>query len=646
MTYPGNSSLPAAVKDRVLSTFEQTLTLHRQGRSEEVVSGCNLILQMDPSFLPARQLLEKSRDPSLPIDVDQLLPEESAPGLKQAREAMAAGDYARAIDLASEILSTDLFNEEARVLAEDARQKLESAPPVKETSPSFVVDEQSPTSGSRSAAPASAFGFAFEEDKPAVSFDSFSFDTPSTGTLERKLSGFGFDTPSAPDPAEPAGAGPRRLHTGEFDFATASVEMSSEDQAKIEQYLADGERAFAANDYHQAIDLWSRVFLIDVTNDDASQRIEEAKKKRREIDQQIEPLLTSGIDAFERGDTAAAHDDLTEVLRIDPQNPTAQGYLDRLGEVLPSSAPPTLRGTVPHPAVASSGYEDFPGEEPPPPPPPVAKQEARKPRIVRPVEATPKKLPMRALGVVAALVLLAVAAWVLLPRFGASQVDEAGASEGVLARATLLADAGRFDQAIALLKDIKPNDPHHDKALVMIADLQQKKASAAHVVDGVPSEEFYEERLAAGHAAFAEQDYSRAKMAFEQAMRARPLPPNAREEYEHAAQQTAKLAAAIALFGERKYEDAIANLKPLLEQDPQNQSVRRMIADAHFNLGAVALQQERTRDAVAQFDVVLQVTPGDELARRSRELALRYDNQPKDLLYRIYVRYLPLRKGQ
>ena len=29
-----------------------------------------------------------------------------------------------------------------------------------------------------------------------------------------------------------------------------------------------------------------------------------------------------------------------------------------------------------------------------------------------------------------------------------------------------------------MLQDIKPDDPQHDKALVMIADLQQKKAQA------------------------------------------------------------------------------------------------------------------------------------------------------------------------
>ncbi|MND07968.1 hypothetical protein D3C83_302920 [compost metagenome] len=49
-------------------------------------------------------------------------------------------------------------------------------------------------------------------------------------------------------------------------------------------------------------------------------------------------------------------------------------------------------------------------------------------------------------------------------------------------------------------------------------------------------------------------------------------------------------------------------------------------------------------DAIKSFDEVLKEDPNDDLARRSRELAERYRDQPRDLLYRIYVKYLPLRQ--
>ena len=53
--YPGNTSLASAVKEKVNSTFQQTLALYRQGRTDEVIAGWNLILQMDPMFDPAKR---------------------------------------------------------------------------------------------------------------------------------------------------------------------------------------------------------------------------------------------------------------------------------------------------------------------------------------------------------------------------------------------------------------------------------------------------------------------------------------------------------------------------------------------------------------------------------------------------------------
>ena len=65
-TYLGNASLSSAVKERVLSTFQQAVTLYKQGRTDEVVQGCGLILRMDPMFDPAKKLLEKARNPNAP----------------------------------------------------------------------------------------------------------------------------------------------------------------------------------------------------------------------------------------------------------------------------------------------------------------------------------------------------------------------------------------------------------------------------------------------------------------------------------------------------------------------------------------------------------------------------------------------------
>lgn len=707
MSYPGNASLAGAVKERVLSTFQQTLALYHQGRSAEVSAGCTLILQMDPSFEPARKLLDKSRDPSLPIDVDNLLPQPGKTPMQQAREAMAERDFQSVIQITTDILTDDLLNDEARILGDEAREKMEAAPFVEQftrkcdqsvasgnlasakmdlekaraldaTHPdvvrlsraiaassaaapqapatSFVVDDvpASPATG-RSAAQAADFGFSFEEEKqPDTSFAGFSFDTPSNFSFDSPApasapdpGGFSFETPSAPAPSAVG---------GEFDFATASIETSADDQKKIEQYLVDGDRAAAGGDYQQAIDLWSRIFLIDVTNDQASERIEQAKAKRREVEQKLETLLSSGVTAFDRGDTAKAHADLTEVLRLDPTNTAAQDYLDRLGETAVEGGASGRAQTFIAPSISEDRLElGFFEDEAPPEgmesplvPPSPGKTPAPKPAAAKKAApAKPKaerRLPMGLIGAILAAVVLAGGGWFVWTKFmNKPEVESAGS--GALNRASALASAGKYDQAIAVLRDIKPDDPDHDKALVMIADLQTKKSATAQTIDGMPSGEYFQKQIAAAIEAYNAHDYSAAKEAFEKATRVKPLPPEAKAQYDTALQQVGKLDAAKALFKEQKYSEALANLQLLQQQDPSNQSVQRLINDAHFNLGAQALREERTQDAIREMDEVLKVDPADELAKRSRDLAARYDGEPKDLLYTIYVKFLPLRQA-
>lgn len=722
MSYPGNASLAQPVKDRVISTFQQTLALHKQGRRDDVISGCNLMLQMDPSFEPARKLLDKTHNPSLPIDVDQLLPGGgTAAAMDQARKAMAGRDFERVLQITTEVLTDDLMNDEARVLGDEARDKLEAAPFVNQFArkcdeqlaagnlaaakadlekarsldpthpdvlrvarevvareamappaaapapasfsfdapPSFIVDDaakQPPSS--RGTAQASDFGFTFEEEKSESAgggggFANFSFDTPAAAPAS---GGFSFGSPA---PAPPAG--------GDFDFATASITTTPEDQRKIEQYLADGDRAYENGQYQEAIDVWSRIFLIDVTNDAASERIERAKGMRREIDDRAEVLLASAVTAFERNDKSRARADFAEVLRMDPNNATAREFMDRLSETpleggafgteAPYIPPPpekalnldylddegpgsfgeVLMPPAPGQARPAAGFDEEDEEEE------VAPKKAAKKEIRKAKPSAGRKLPVGAIAGVLALLILGGGGWFAWNRFMNKPEADPATAEAVFTRAATLANRGAFDEAIEILQNVQPTDPGHDRALEMIADLQKKKSSAAQMIDGKPATQFFDEKMAAAQAAYDAHDYGAAKLEWEQAMRVKPLPPEARDSYDAATQQVAKLDAAEALMKERKYADALVALQTLRDQDPANATIQRMISNAHFNLGATALQEEKLDEAIRQFDEVLKINANDELARRSRELAQRYEGQGKDLLYRIYVKYLPLR---
>jgi tetratricopeptide (TPR) repeat protein len=726
--YPGNSALSTAVKDRVLSTFQQTLALYKQGRTEEVMQGCGLILRMDPMFDPAKKLMEKARNPASPVNVDTLI---AADPMAEARAMLAARNFQKVVDITTEILTNDLMNDEARVLNEQAREKMEAAPFVDQYikkaeqaiatgdantakasldkirtldgddtaiarlegdikkiqpgtgSPSFVVD--TPATGKRGSAQASDFGFTFEEEKAAqpqsFSFDSpfstdtgtvppitppsnFSFDSPGTPTPppQPPPTSFSFDTPP-PSPSPFAGGfsfdktSPEKAPaSGEFDFTTASVETSPDDQKKVQEYLADGDAAFDGGDFQQAIDLWSRIFLIDVTNEQASERIEKAKAKRKDVESRSDSLLAAGVQAFDRGDRNGARDNFAKVLQIDPHNPTALDYIERLSGDIGTEGGAAGFAAAYIPTTPIAPQKDVFAEEPaeseaslvpPSPTPPAARRSAG---VAKPAPkptaaaAASSGLPMRAILIVVVLAVLAAGGWFARSKFMSKPSYDPSATQTTFKQATALSERGQYDAAIILLQDVKPDDPQHDKALGMIADLQAKKSQASELLNGRPTDAAYRESLANGKTAFDSHDYDAAKKAFDSAARIKPLPPDMKALYDTASQQVAKLEGAKALFNGQRYQEALTNLQSLAQQDPQNQSIKRLITDAHFNLGAVALQEERLPDAAREFDEVLKSDPTDDLAKRSKALAERYDGQPKDLLYKIYVKYLPLRK--
>ena len=179
---------------------------------------------------------------------------------------------------------------------------------------------------------ATSIHFRRRQRSAADVFANFSFDTAPPAAPPQQP-GFSFDTPAPPAQGTPSfsfDAPAGGTAAGEFDFSSASIETTPDDQKKIDQYLSDGDRSFDAGDYQGAIDLWSRIFLIDVTNEAASDRIERAKGKRRESDQKVDGVLAAGVQAFERRDAATARAKFEEVLKLDPTNASARDYMERL----------------------------------------------------------------------------------------------------------------------------------------------------------------------------------------------------------------------------------------------------------------------------------------------------------------------------
>jgi len=683
--YPGNLSLPAETKDRILTTLKQSIALQKEGRGEEAASGCEFMLRLDPQFTPAKKLLEKIKNPAAAIDLDKLIPP-TGDRLAAARQALAVRDFQKAINLSTEILTSDFANEEASRIASDARDKMEAAPfidqfirkaearlaekdrdgaraliqkaqaldkdhpeiaklearlgqpvapsleqprsgnppsPSKsipmsfdfgtDQSSSFVVDP----AAKPASPPVSDFGFTFEEEK------------------KEPASGFSFD-----NPAGGAGSAAGATSPGSFDFSTASVETTPEDQARITQYIADGDAAFEKEQYQEAIDLWSRVFLVDVTHEAASERIEKAKRKRLEIEGKVDGLMNAGIGAYDRRDFDGARRRFQEVLALDPSNYSATDYIERLDSASTSAVPALDRG---RPAPGSDPFADDFGDAAAVEGIAIPSAPSAKGRAATAGSSGEKKSSKGLVIAILALVVLGVGGFFLYSKFLGKPKIDATQTEATIREAQSMAERKQFDEAIAMLSGIEPEDPMHDRAMELIADFKNRKGQASSMIGNQTSEVAYNELLTKAKASLDSFDFVSAKKLYEEASLIKPLPPDARLNYDMASQGLARLDSAMVFFKEGNYRGAIDALEDLSRQDPKNQSIKQLLANAHFNLGKVALESENLSDAVVEFDQVLQASPADEIAKRSRDIAERYKDQRKDLLYRIYVKYLPLR---
>jgi len=672
--------------------------LYNQGRFDEVSAGCDLIMKMDSMFDPARRLAEKLRDPASTVDVESLLSglgEVDTGGgsvIDEAKAAFAERDFQRVMEICQSILASDPTNPEAQRLGSEAQEKIESEPFVAQfveqarrelasgnldgaksaIDKACSLDETHPTvlelleayaaaeSGGAAETPTFDAGAAFADpfaaptDTPAPEADfSSAFvveqpveSAPSSDATPASDFGFTFEEEQAaapaavPEPVVAAAPSDGGFGGQEFDFGGASVDVSDDDASKIQQYLTEGDEAYSGGDYQKAIDIWSKIFLIDVTNDDASKRIEQARQKRLEVDQQVEELIVAGTLAFEKQNYSEARERFEEVLRLDPSHFNANEYLQKITDLESGSGMDAFaepESAEPEPSVADL-YDDFeaPMETMAPDPMEMA--------AAAPVPAAKKVVIPKAMifGIIGLFVILGAGAAWYLTRERVPEYDPA-VTQAEFSRAKMLADQGAYQDAIGVLSLIDPSDPQHNRALELIDEYKKQSAQKSNLIDGRPPAEVFQERIENARRLFGEKNYLGAKEAYESASAIQQLSPDDQTTYQAAVSQAAKLDAATVLFTEGRYADAITTLETLLAEDPENLSIRLLMSNAYFNLGRLGLERENLKAAAENFEKVLAYNPDDEIAKRSRDLALRYDGQPKDLLYKIYVKHLPLR---
>jgi tetratricopeptide (TPR) repeat protein len=749
VSYPGNPSLPREVRDKILSTFRHTLNLYKEGKADDCVIGCDFILKMDPRFSPARQLMEKTKNPAAGVDVGALEAIVAATPTRQERvasvdtdrllvraaESLNARDFDAAIATAEQVLKVLPGNQDAGAILEGARHRKNAQPQLEAmrqramaaldggrnaearaaldkmrmldpehpgvallerriatpAAPAAQEVGESTNPGLELAeipdmAPADAEPLTPSSDGlDHLSLDSLSLDEPSPAyvppprNMGDSMGGplsFGSDAPadhfgSAPEPGSPPNLwseGPAEESSGtgfgfstfeepapaaEPHFSTAAAEPSP--QQEVESLLARGDEAARLGNRQQAIEIWSRIFLIDINNSEAVGRIEAARKEMAEGNRRVAEGLRRGREKFEAGDFTAAREAFLEVLALDESDATARSFLDRIEQELarPSAGLDLARKTPASDILAEEMAETAEpaiADEPVAVAPKAAASAAKGSR--RPMD----RRFLLALG--GALVLaLAVGAYFML-RSGGSKAAPAPAGEGPsLEHATALFREGKLAETVAELRQISPGHPDYARAQKLLASLTRKggEQPAAASGEGAPAETAASAPATTGpppeavrqredaEKALNEKRYIDALKSFNLAAPAYSQDPSFATLMASASDKVSELTPAVKLYNEGEYETAIPILWRIFQADRANQDARSYLLRSYYNQGIAQLQNGLYAKAAESFGEVIAVDPNDMASARHKKFAERYGKGDLDLMGRIYVRHIQQR---
>lgn len=705
MEYPGNNSLSSDVRERVLNTYRQTLGLATQGNRQEASLGCDFILRLDPEFEPARTLMSRlergdgavqvddlqpggpafnpassedpfrSEDPFSELeDVDLDLSEGEGAAVRATAPPAAGvgGLQAELQGLLQERRFSELLQRAEQEGADDpgvrqivrtARSRLEAEPYLR----SFIESAQSELRAGNREQGARLLESARELDAshPEVRELSQLLGAASSGSSGSSGS------PAATPPASAPVAEEIDLGAGgiSLEAPSASGAGGSGDDGRIRDLLKEGQAAYDQADYQGAIDAWSRIFLIDIDHQEAARRIEQARRLKAEHERQVEEVFHEGLSAFEAGNADEAAEKLRTVLELQPNHLAAKEYLQKI-EAGETPQPGAAASAAPAaPRARTTAVPDLPPTEgdtysedvliPP---------EPAQPQTTTETDSAGGARPNRVLALLGALVLIGVLAggWFVYQQwdswFPNANDPAAGPTRDPIRSATGFHALGKTELAIAQLKRLTPDDPHYKDAQVLIskweAEVAERVAAQPEPTGGSSGEGGPPELADPEQKSLQDDLVARARRAVEagrylegenlllEARQIAQLDATGQSLLARTAEGLEPMRSQIELIRGGDWEFAQLDLWRMREENPSDPNIEELLVISYYNLGVRDLQRGDATNALAQFEeasALLGGAPDPELERHTT-FARAYQGRNKDLLYQIYVKYLPIRR--
>lgn len=493
---------------------------------------------------------------------------------------------------------------------------------------------------------------------PETSFGTLSFDDPPSFNAAGASFGSNAELPIGTESSFPAAAGAAFGAEASFGSTFSPLDTPSasggfgaigDGSDKIKALLAEGQSFFERDELQNAIDVWSRIFLIDIESDEASTRIEMARNRKAEKERQAEEKLHEAIGFIESKSLDEAKAVLAQVLELAPGHLAAREYLEQLN----AGKVPAIRRAgedVNIDLLDDGGFGDLQkaaglggktGQ--------TLEAAVARDRIVVVKKVDRKLLILGGLGaalLVGAIVFLATSWNKLFPNTQ-QQAAVAPRKGDSLERATKIYEAGKVENAIALLEKIPEGEDSYQEAQALIAKWRAAilQADANADVAQQASEQAGRRNalLGAAREASARRQFLRAHKYLDRAEKLQPLEGADLELKKQCDEALTPIAAEVQLFVGQQYEQALPALWRKREGDPKNPDIIAMIVDSYYNLAVADLQRSNAGLAAEKLKDALEVQPDNEELKRLSLFANSYSKRSPDMLYRIFIKHLPAR---
>jgi tetratricopeptide (TPR) repeat protein len=359
----------------------------------------------------------------------------------------------------------------------------------------------------------------------------------------------------------------------------------------------------------------------------------------------VAECLKKGRESYEGGDREAARKFFLQAQSLEPGEPTARLYLERIEKGEGEKAAPAAGGEGAGRPPAPAGMDELSesAQVPAAAPAPHAGRRAGLP------------INARVLAVIGAFLALTLVGIYFVFKGTRTQAPSPTlVSSGSLQRAREFLEKGNVEEARTELRRIGPADPDAEEARKLLANLGRGAAeggkaprpgSPAGAASGAPRGDADTARLrAVAEKALGEKRYIEALKNFNLAAPAFRDDPSFAQAQGLAADKVTALTPAVKLYNEGEYDTAIPILWRIVQEDRDNQDARSYLLRSYYNQGITQLQNGLYQKAAQAFREALSLDSNDSEAARHLKFAERYQRGDLDLMGRIYVRHLNHRR--